>query len=91
MISTCYCVIILKFGYAFEVFGAFSAYSVEVKRNSSWWLLTLFLLETVRQRIYSRAPNFDNSPNQILTVEDMVTQIRPPGLWLSVPVQMNSS
>ncbi|KAG6423851.1 hypothetical protein SASPL_114255 [Salvia splendens] len=39
----------------------------------------------MKQRIYSRAPNFDSSPNQILTIEDMVTQIRPPGLWLSVP------
>ncbi|KAG6384099.1 hypothetical protein SASPL_156104 [Salvia splendens] len=52
---------------------------------SKLWLLTRFLFESVKQRIYSRAPNSDSSPNQILTIEDMVTQILPPGLWLSVP------
>ncbi|XP_052207385.1 glycerophosphodiester phosphodiesterase GDPDL3-like isoform X2 [Diospyros lotus] len=35
------------------------------------------------QGIFSRSPLFDNIPNQILIVEDMVT-FKPPGLWLNI-------
>ncbi|KAL2466934.1 Glycerophosphodiester phosphodiesterase GDPDL3 [Abeliophyllum distichum] len=47
---------------------------------------TLNDLEPVnlKQRIYSRAPNFDGTPQQILTVEDVVNFAKPPGLWLNV-------
>ncbi|KAL2466946.1 Glycerophosphodiester phosphodiesterase GDPDL3 [Abeliophyllum distichum] len=38
----------------------------------------------LKQRIYSRAPNFDGTPQQILTVEDVVNFAKPPGLWLNV-------
>ncbi|KAL1566982.1 glycerophosphodiester phosphodiesterase [Salvia divinorum] len=39
----------------------------------------------MKQRIYSRASNFDASVNQIVSVDDLVSQVKPPGLWLSVP------
>ncbi|KAL0406974.1 UNVERIFIED_CONTAM: Glycerophosphodiester phosphodiesterase GDPDL4 [Sesamum latifolium] len=39
----------------------------------------------LKQRIYTRAPNFDGTPMQILTVDDVVTQVKPPALWLNVP------
>ncbi|CAI9755031.1 unnamed protein product [Fraxinus pennsylvanica] len=47
---------------------------------------TLNDLEPVnlKQRIYSRAPNFDATPQQILAVEDVVDLAKPPGLWLNV-------
>ncbi|KAL2466933.1 Glycerophosphodiester phosphodiesterase GDPDL3 [Abeliophyllum distichum] len=38
----------------------------------------------LKQRIYSRAPNFDGTPQQILTVEDVINFAKPPGLWLNV-------
>ncbi|KAL3851160.1 hypothetical protein ACJIZ3_013042 [Penstemon smallii] len=66
-----------------------STYMVNGVRTQGWFSLdfTLNDLETVnlRQRIFSRAPNFDGSPMQILTVEDMVSQAKPTKLWLSVP------
>ncbi|KAL8509839.1 hypothetical protein ACS0TY_016891 [Phlomoides rotata] len=39
----------------------------------------------LKQRIYSRPPNFDGILNPILTVDDMVSQIKPAGLWLNIP------
>ncbi|XP_051128904.1 glycerophosphodiester phosphodiesterase GDPDL4-like isoform X2 [Andrographis paniculata] len=38
----------------------------------------------LKQRIYSRSPNFDGTPMQILTV-DNVYRLRPPGMWLNIP------
>ncbi|KAK4484780.1 hypothetical protein RD792_007374 [Penstemon davidsonii] len=40
---------------------------------------------TVKQRIFSRAPNFDATSSRILTVDEVVSIANPPGLWLSVP------
>ncbi|KAI3466448.1 hypothetical protein Pfo_023111 [Paulownia fortunei] len=42
-------------------------------------------LVNMKQRIFSRAPNFDGTPMQILTVDDVVSQAKPPGLWLNIP------
>ncbi|KAL0310969.1 UNVERIFIED_CONTAM: Glycerophosphodiester phosphodiesterase GDPDL3 [Sesamum angustifolium] len=33
----------------------------------------------------TRAPNFDGTPMQILTVDDVVSQVKPPALWLNIP------
>ncbi|KAL1562991.1 glycerophosphodiester phosphodiesterase [Salvia divinorum] len=64
-------------------------YPVNGVSTQGWFSVdfTLKDLETVniKQRIFSRSPNYDNSLNQILTVDDVVTNIKPPGLWLSVP------
>ncbi|KAL0328537.1 UNVERIFIED_CONTAM: Glycerophosphodiester phosphodiesterase GDPDL4 [Sesamum calycinum] len=39
----------------------------------------------LKQRIFTRAPNFDGTPMQILTVDDVVSQVKPPALWLNIP------
>lgn len=41
---------------------------------------------TVKQGVYSRSPRFDGTPQQILTVQDVATQVKPPGLWLNIQV-----
>ncbi|XP_047950159.1 glycerophosphodiester phosphodiesterase GDPDL4-like [Salvia hispanica] len=64
-------------------------YLVNGVSTQGWFSVdfTLKDLEPVnlKQRIYSRSPNYDTSQNIILTVDDVVTNIKPPGLWLSVP------
>ncbi|KAH6795804.1 hypothetical protein C2S51_036790 [Perilla frutescens var. frutescens] len=66
-----------------------STYIVNGVSTQGWFSVDFTLkdlgLVNMRQRIYSRAPNFDGSLNQIQTVEDVVNQIQPPALWLSVP------
>ncbi|KAH6775797.1 PLC-like phosphodiesterase family protein [Perilla frutescens var. hirtella] len=66
-----------------------STYIVNGVSTQGWFSVDFTLkdlgLVNMRQKIYSRAPNFDGSLNQIQTVEDVVNQIQPPALWLSVP------
>ncbi|KAH6764412.1 PLC-like phosphodiesterase family protein [Perilla frutescens var. frutescens] len=65
-----------------------STYIVNGVSTQGWFSVDFTLkdlgLVNMRQKIYSRAPNFDGSLNQIQTVEDVVNQIHPPALWLSV-------
>ncbi|KAG6387468.1 hypothetical protein SASPL_152658 [Salvia splendens] len=64
-------------------------YLVNSVSTPGWFSIDFTLKDllpvNIKQRIYSRAPNFDASVNQIVSVEDLVSQIKPPGLWLSVP------
>ncbi|MCE3216368.1 hypothetical protein HAX54_006270 [Datura stramonium] len=39
---------------------------------------------TLRQGVYSRTERFDESQQRILTVQDVVNQVKPPGLWLNI-------
>lgn len=65
-----------------------NTYVVNGVSTPGWFAVDFTLKDlgpvNMKQRIYSRAPNFDGSPNQILTLEYMVQQIQPPALWLSV-------
>lgn len=65
-----------------------SNYKVNGDSVQGWFSVdfTLSDLQSVnlKQRIYSRAPNFDGSLMPINTVND-VARLKPPGLWLSIP------
>ncbi|TMW84685.1 hypothetical protein EJD97_024632 [Solanum chilense] len=39
---------------------------------------------TLKQGVYSRTQRFDGSQQSILTVQDVVNQVKPPGLWLNI-------
>ncbi|KAK4849752.1 hypothetical protein QYF36_000543 [Acer negundo] len=39
---------------------------------------------SLTQGVYSRTNKFDGIGFAILTVEDMITQVKPPGLWLNI-------
>lgn len=39
---------------------------------------------SLKQGVYSRSPKFDGTPQQILTVQDVVTQVKPSVLWLNI-------
>ncbi|XP_060187633.1 glycerophosphodiester phosphodiesterase GDPDL4 [Lycium barbarum] len=41
-------------------------------------------LVSLKQGVYSRSPRFDGTPQQILTVQDVATQVKPPGFWLNI-------
>ncbi|KAJ0959707.1 hypothetical protein J5N97_000627 [Dioscorea zingiberensis] len=62
-------------------------YSINGKNTSGWFSVdyTAKALENVYlvQAIYSRTEKFDSS-YQILHVEDVAIQIKPPGLWLNI-------
>ncbi|XP_042514123.1 glycerophosphodiester phosphodiesterase GDPDL1-like isoform X2 [Macadamia integrifolia] len=60
-----------------SVFPNGSVYSVDYTLND---LSNVYLT----QGIYSRTNKFDGNMFNILTVEDLVSQIRPPGLWLNI-------
>ncbi|KAG8365125.1 hypothetical protein BUALT_Bualt18G0071800 [Buddleja alternifolia] len=66
-----------------------NTYNVNGVRTQGWFSVDFTLDEltpvNMKQRIYSRAPNFDGTPMQILTVEDVVSLAKPPGLWLNIP------
>ncbi|KAK6154461.1 hypothetical protein DH2020_008709 [Rehmannia glutinosa] len=66
-----------------------STYVVNGVSTQGWFSVDFTLDEltpvNLKQRIFSRAPNFDGTPMQILTVDDVVTQTKPPGLWLNIP------
>ncbi|XP_047971814.1 glycerophosphodiester phosphodiesterase GDPDL3-like isoform X2 [Salvia hispanica] len=65
------------------------AYLVNSVSTQGWFSIDFTLKDlqpvNIKQRIYSRAPNFDGSVNPIVSVDDIMSQIKPPGLWLSVP------
>lgn len=52
-----------------------------------FFLNCFFLTCTVNQGVYSRTDKFDGNVFQILTVQDMARQIKPPGLWLNIQVR----
>ncbi|KAL3508422.1 hypothetical protein ACH5RR_027823 [Cinchona calisaya] len=64
-----------------------SSYNVNGVPTKGWFSIdyTLKDLQLIRlnQGIYSRTNRFDGT-QQILTVEDVATQIKPSGLWLNV-------
>ncbi|KAH0707773.1 hypothetical protein KY289_012849 [Solanum tuberosum] len=39
---------------------------------------------TLKQGVYSRTSRFDGTHQSILTVQDVVNQVKPPGLWLNI-------
>ncbi|XP_060209107.1 glycerophosphodiester phosphodiesterase GDPDL4-like isoform X2 [Lycium barbarum] len=39
---------------------------------------------TLRQGVFSRTEKFDGTLQRILTVQDVVNQVKPPGLWLNI-------
>ncbi|NP_001312539.1 glycerophosphodiester phosphodiesterase GDPDL4-like precursor [Nicotiana tabacum] len=41
-------------------------------------------LVSLKQGVFSRSPRFDGTPQQILTVQDVASQVKPPGLWLNI-------
>ena len=48
----------------------------------------LFAALIVNQGVYSRSSRFDGNLFQILTVQEMVKQLSPPGLWLNIQVNL---
>ncbi|KAM3302564.1 glycerophosphodiester phosphodiesterase GDPDL4 [Capsicum chacoense] len=65
-----------------------SNYSVNGVTQTGWFSIDFnfkdLALVSLKQGVYSRAPNFDATPQQILTVQDVATQLKPPGLWLNI-------
>lgn len=49
--------------------------------------MLLTYISAVIQAIYSRSNAFDSNNYVILAVEDVVTNFKPPGLWLNIQVQ----
>ncbi|GER32420.1 SHV3-like 1 [Striga asiatica] len=66
-----------------------NTYSVDGVPLEGWFSMDFTLNDlqpvNLKQRIYSRAPNFDGTPMQILTPNDVISLAKPQGLWLSVP------
>ncbi|KAI8007006.1 Glycerophosphodiester phosphodiesterase GDPDL3 [Camellia lanceoleosa] len=64
-----------------------STYSVNGVSMQGWFSVDFTLNEltsvSLTQGIYSRPDRFDYG-NPIFTVQDMVKQLRPPGLWLNI-------
>ncbi|KAL7103385.1 hypothetical protein ACP275_08G175900 [Erythranthe tilingii] len=64
-------------------------YDVNGVSTQGWFSVDFTLEElapvNMKQRIYSRSPNFDGTLMQILTVDDVVSQTKPSGLWLNIP------
>ncbi|KAL3508421.1 hypothetical protein ACH5RR_027822 [Cinchona calisaya] len=64
-----------------------STYTVNGVPTKGWFSIDYTLKDlqpiSLSQGIYSRRTNFDGT-QQILTVEDVATQIKPSGLWLNV-------
>lgn len=48
----------------------------------------IFVALAVNQGVYSRSGKFDGNLFPILTVQEMVKLIRPPGLWLNLQVNL---
>ncbi|KAM7498949.1 hypothetical protein LguiA_023363 [Lonicera macranthoides] len=65
-----------------------NTYVVNGVRTQGWFSVdfTYDELQNVylTQGVYSRSNEFDHSMLQILTVEDVARQLRPPGFWLNV-------
>ncbi|CAA0815364.1 Glycerophosphodiester phosphodiesterase GDPDL3 [Striga hermonthica] len=66
-----------------------STYSVDGVPLQGWFSMDFTLNDlrpvNLKQRIYTRAPNFDGTPMEILTPNDVISLAKPQGLWLSVP------
>ncbi|KAL7217130.1 hypothetical protein ACSBR1_028943 [Camellia fascicularis] len=69
-----------------NVYNNTSTYSVNGVSMKGWFSVDFTLSELANviltQGIYSRPDRLDGYP--ILTVQDMVKQLRPPGLWLNI-------
>ncbi|PON94138.1 Glycerophosphoryl diester phosphodiesterase [Trema orientale] len=63
-------------------------YLVNGNSTRGWFSVDFTLKELanvfVRQGIYSRTNKFDGNLFQILTPEDVTSQLKPPGLWLNI-------
>lgn len=63
-----------------------SLYLLKVVVEKIFLVTFCFVILTVRQGIYSRTNKFDGNLFQILTVDDVAKQLKPPGLWLNIQV-----
>ncbi|XP_006346174.1 glycerophosphodiester phosphodiesterase GDPDL4 [Solanum tuberosum] len=63
-------------------------YSVNGIPQTGWFSIDFNIKDlapvSLKQGVYSRSPRFDGTPQQILTVQDVATQVKPPGLWLNI-------
>lgn len=48
--------------------------------------MNFFVIWTVTQGVFSRSNLFDHSFFQVVTVEEVARQLKPPGLWLNIQV-----
>ncbi|CAN4103962.1 unnamed protein product [Withania somnifera] len=64
-----------------------SNYSVNGVHQTGWFSIDFefkdLALVSLKQGVFSRSPRFDGTPQEILTVQDVVT-VKPPGLWLNI-------
>ncbi|PRQ33309.1 putative glycerophosphodiester phosphodiesterase [Rosa chinensis] len=65
-----------------------NTYPVDGVPTKGWFSIDYTLKDLanviVTQGVYSRSNKFDGNMYPILTVEDVVAQFRPPGLWLNI-------
>ncbi|XP_059283552.1 glycerophosphodiester phosphodiesterase GDPDL4 isoform X2 [Lycium ferocissimum] len=65
-----------------------STYLVNGVSQKGWFSVDFNFKDLMRvilkQGVYSRPPRFDGTPQQILTVQDVATQVKPPGFWLNI-------
>lgn len=63
-------------------------YSVNGVPQTGWFSVDFnfkdLALLSLKQGVYSRSPRFDGTPQQILTVQDVANQVKPPALWLNI-------
>ncbi|XP_062107134.1 glycerophosphodiester phosphodiesterase GDPDL3-like [Humulus lupulus] len=63
-------------------------YVIDGKSTRGWFSVDFTLKElatvSISQGIYSRSPRFDGNLFQILTVDEMAKQLKPPGIWLNI-------
>lgn len=68
--------------------GMDKTYSVNGVATQGWFSIDFTLSDLanvfVTQGIYSRATKFDGNFFPILTVQDVVSQVKPPALWLNI-------
>ncbi|XP_055824741.1 glycerophosphodiester phosphodiesterase GDPDL4-like [Solanum dulcamara] len=62
-------------------------YSVNGVPQKGWFSIDFTFKDlepiSLKQGVYSRSPRFDGTPQQILTVQEVATQVKPPELWLN--------
>ncbi|CAN4102659.1 unnamed protein product [Withania somnifera] len=65
-----------------------SNYSVNGVPQQGWFSVDFNFKDlapvSLKQGVYSRSQRFDGTPQQILTVQDVAIQIKPPELWLNI-------
>lgn len=65
-----------------------SNYSVNGVPQKGWFAIDFNFKDlapvSLKQGVFSRSPRFDGTPQQILTVQEVATQVKPPGLWLNI-------